>query len=451
MTPSSPIARLNPYAIVDNVESIPSSNREFFQFHESYTNTLDALRKHIVGMSNPFLRKEIQSKLGEIATGMINVSEGIHAAFNGLSIPIDTMELIIELSRQIREEARQHSESMGRVESLIKSDLLNLSTQKGVDALPSWEELDYFLQRPQVKRLKDADIKKIFFSILREDFYHLQDIIKVVLDKDFYEIDKQLASTDYEDFNTLIGEIINQKPKKNEGLYFHWNQPDAFFKDKTLHLTNPQNTQIHIGTILECRTDSSGGKIFRLHDESEVHVSNSFQVSVTKKYSYRIWNALQNGILTKEVYFDICTPNDRHVVTDIPAGTYRIKEANTHTSKFTGNHKNTFLLIEKTKNEEYRITAYYKNTNDTNPHIILAEVHEGESTKLRDLTLAEFNSNYRAVTKQKEQFDEINTTNIEKHILVKDEKNQNTIKLRHLEDIKLKTDALRKDFLSSEN
>jgi hypothetical protein len=490
-------------------------------FHHVYQKAVEDLKKNLNELANPFIAKDVLQTLHIASQEVLDTEIGIGHYFSKMSLPKDTRACIEELSRQITAEAREHmkNEKADEAVDAIKKDLHQLANEKIEKTYPLWSNLEILLGLDPIRELKNDDVKRIIDIIDQGNKSPLKNILSELLKVNVIEkLDEQLEE-EFGGFEHLLSQVIKQKPPKKEDLLTYWNQPSSFFKDKTFYLTDISKKTFHKGTIVDCVTNDRG-KTFRLHDESEVQITNEYKVTLVKKHTYKFWNAIQNGFLDNQD-FEISIQSDRFIERNIKPGRYikKIKRIQSKTTCYT----NEIKLIGLNNIDRYKILANYKNDKDKTPTLTLfkcvlmneyenfddqtfiksniiptldrmkqekksytnkagffpfKEVTTGEKYLIRDYTnnecriadyivyhrlnksnyellndqtaIVELNTSYNAIKSETNTIQYIDQNNVDKFIIIKNEKDENKIKLLHLSRIKEQIKSIYADLLSAE-
>lgn len=333
----------------------------------------------------------------------------------------------------------------------------------GGDEIDLWPELEELLKIPQIRALKDEDLAKIMALIKREDEDALRDVVHAMVPLEVRQnINAVLAKTPYEDLDTLLGEVIKQKPKKKESLDVFWNMPPDYFINKTLYLSDPVSFQSYIGTIVGCRRQQENW-IFNLDTGTEVCVSPLYRVEIVQKYKYRFWNVVYS-ILAPQQTFIVESASDRQLASRITPGLYQLgKMSDTKAIRnlifsFLGSFngmrcREIELLDGQTKEKRYLLNAYYKGTFEQVFEIDLLQWNQEKQIyrKQATYTLANLNAMYNVIKLVKGTIASITPENVVKHLRVRDEIDENKIKLVHLKQIKEQRDQIQADLLKPEN
>lgn len=419
----------------------------------SYNDAFDGLKRHLSDLANPLLAKDLLQKLDVIAKDYIDTQNGIIGSFADMNLPADTLAFLGAFSGAIVEEARNcpSVSAMDKKIENVKKDLCQL-VQESVAVSELWPELEELLKIPEIRALKNDDVARIMGLIKRDDRDTLRDFIKPLLSPVAREsIAKQLSDTDYEDLDTLLGEVVGQKPKNKDGLDRLWDMPPIYFMNKTLYFSDPESFQSYNGTIVNCWQDQASW-IFNLDNGVEIRVAPNFRIGIVQRYKYRFWNALCN-ILSHQQTFILEGASDRPPVEGITPGIYRLGVMKDENPLVRSSYRTIEILDAATKDKRYLLKAYYKDSFDNVSEI---EIHEwnptdGDYAKRASYTPANLNAIYNAINTEMSTISSINAGNVGRQMRVRDERDENKVKLVHLKQITEQVDQIRTSLLKPEN
>lgn len=411
---------------------------------EALTN----LKANLEVIANPFLYEEIIEKI----LGFSNQSEfvGIADLFS-ISMPQETQECIRKLDIAILSKLRE----AGETASQIKLDLGLLAEPKRKNEYPSWEPLEIFFKFRAVKLLKNEMVAHIIALINKGVTEELQNFVIKALENDLIEINNVLKDTDYEDLQTLLAEIIEQKPQPKEGILALWGEDSHFFEGKTVYLNDPETQESYCGIIKNCMSAQSwnvkDSRNLRCKDETVINVQLNFEgeytVSIEQKHPYRLWTAIQDMILEINEFFEIKTSPDIDLQEYIKPGKYKIV-SRTEKTHF-GNHIEVGLANER---HELKYTLQISPEKESKQREIkIVAQSSKKSDQYLKLSFVDFNRSYIALKSIKKTLTSIDKTNIDQFIRVKDETDINALKLEILEEINQLISNLRRELLQSEN
>lgn len=377
------------------------------------------------GLFNPFVVKDLSEELLVIVEDSKNIQEGIQQLLS-FPMPPEIRVAIQDLLEKIGLHLKA-SEDITAAEQSIRKDLKRLASKPKEEKIPLWPDLVVLFQIDEIKSLKNEAIKRILDLI---DRGHTEVLRKYVLQqlgdnklsgspysparsKDISSkaniINEKLEESDYGDLSTLLGEVIEQKPKtKGEDVGFLERDP-RFYLNRMLELKKPSLR----GTIKACaplyatreKEKVCCGFKFTLETGTVVQIffsqkKSTYQVTVFEKKSYKLATALQNDFLKLDDVFEVKLADDTECETLLSPGQYQINDITTQI-KNTLEQKATVieLIDEKTKAPRYKLYLYRSSEGEKNG----IEVHQWNSDK----------NEYRHVSLESQsilQFAEVNST-----------------------------------------
>ncbi len=419
--------------------SLPAANNQR-NFHHTYYKAIEDLKVNLLSLANPLLAPAIFKALLTVSQKSLDPLKGIQGHFAGMILPEQTVKALDELNCQILHEAKEHADDLISFVKEVKNDLHQLAMTKREDVRTLWPAETDFFNLPPLRKVDNEAIKLFLYAINKGDFYHLKDLVGIWLKDHVASLNNELEQTKYGNLDTLLSQVADESLKKEECFLGFWNSPATFFREKTLYFTFPRNHQTENGIIEEC-IEQNGGKTFRLK-EFELHISNAFQVTITKKKPHKLWHGIHNHSLCDQE-FEIVIPNDKENG-DILQGVYQHGKIKEIKGFFGSSFTREVELTETKKGVKYKIAAFFQNREDRNPQITI--MHRDK--KLRELSAVEFNASYHAIQKEKEIVNDLDKSNINQYIKIKNETNENKVKLLHLEKIKEQILDLRKELLT---
>ena len=427
---------------------------------DPYKIALEELRNHLKDLANPVLVKELlDALLTLLKSEKIDVTDIFGDLFK-LTLPDETVKLLKTLSAQVVTRAKE--ENLDPLVEEIKNDLLELTREKRNEEYPLWETLKLFLELREIRVFKNEFIKQILNLIKNEDTNELSNYVIQCLEANQIEeseMDAQLEKTEYSDFQTLLGEIIVQKPKEKEGLDVYWDKIPEFFIKKTLYLNDPDTLESYGGIILNCMSallDGNRGFHFDFQNQSIriVKIGFRYDVVVNQKSSYKLWMALkEKEILNDEEPFEVICMNERLISKAIPPGFYKIIQR-AYKKPMIGMIGTPYTEIKlencQSSEEQYILYVYEKKDGRGEIRIEKWSAFEGEYKKLAVVEISVFNGAYTAVKTVKKPIDKINGGNIETCTRIKDEKDPNAVKRLYLKEIEILMENLRTQLLNKQ-
>jgi predicted GTPase/predicted nucleic acid-binding Zn-ribbon protein len=249
---------------------------------------------------------------------------------------------------------------------------------------------------------------------------------------------------------TLCAEVINNQPLKTEGILTHWNQTDLFFIHKKLQLTLPQGNVL-MGTIDQSRKKEEGRQ-FKLEDHTRV-LCGSNQVTVTKCVPLmRLWNSMLNGSLIHGDHVEIILIQNAEAKESgcIASGRYVIQ-----TPEEIVGQKSIFQVdLAKAKGLErrYRLIGEYQDAREQLKQSTFLTLYEWDPAKQDYVLLgmqpvSTFNHIHSTCKLFSEVLVGLDSTNMDRFVLIKDEPNDDRKALLALKRIEKDLDGIRTAFL----
>ncbi len=437
-----------------------------------YGNALGLLRKHVYSLANPFLIAHICKKLEDFLGNPIDSSdkEGMVSKFaDPSSFSHETKECLKALISTLVDRAANNLSTLDGTLKAIKNELIEFTVklkeynQKLLKGYEGWAEFELLFSIPGFMALKDIEVRKIIGLIDQENPDQLREYVEVLhqtkaLDvgkvKEFLKLNPKYG-TYKEPLSTLLGQVIKKKPQKKDGIITYWNHPMEFFVNKTLYVNDPKGGS-HSGTILKVEKKKRL-LILHLHDKSEVHVSSDYRVEVSKCHMYKLWTAIRSATLLNEDVFSIEHSPDTDSTKSIQQGQYKLFQPKIVKAGFMGSlFKNDYFQFElvdpNTTEKKYRVQG----------EIIKREIYQirlqswdplakDYSITVADEGLSTFERAHIAVKKETQSLIEINEANADDLLVIKDEPNEDKLRLMRLEQIKKCLNEIRSEFLKEKN
>ncbi|KIC72987.1 hypothetical protein DB42_CO00220 [Neochlamydia sp. EPS4] len=415
----------------------------------SYQKALREFTEHLFDLANPLLLQDILQKLSQTSQGVIDSNEGIENHFSDLHLPRDTLSYLREFSAQITAWATSQPDQTAAIVQRIKNDLSQLAKQNREGEYSLWEPLVTLFNIPQIRELSNDNVKKIIHRIDQGRVKDLRDFIINLIKEDVINvINKQLKKeSKYNDIKMLLGQVIKKKPPP-EGIVANWDQRSDFFENKTLSLTNPNTQETYIGIIVKClRKTSDNSLIFHLQDQSEVHIaSDTHAVIIIENHYHKLWSAIHNNLLSSQEIFEIELATEQQEKNSLKPGSYfisSIKHSSGSTSS-SGSSSTIELSDEKTKRKKYILTAHYEKNMVSKIEIQgWAGGRKKKYIKLKTYTPSQLNRMYIVKRRVEKAISGINSSNADKQVRIINEKDEITLKLFPLNQLKKQTDVLR--------
>lgn len=453
--PSIPPSTI-PTGVSSPISSVPQN---------TYENARDLLREHLSSLKNPFLAQLIVNKLSGLKTSSINwaIETQLIDQLTDKTWPHDTREHFTTYARMFRTKALQTESNLDNTIEAMKNELcqiieeLKTRTDAALNVYKDWRDFLYLFAIPTFAQLSSSDFNKLIRCVDQRSPDALRETIDA-LDKlrtvDLQAAEAYLKSVGYEyDLDTLVGEVIENIPRKSEGIVYYWNQPKEFFTEKTLSLNAPDGTMQH-GVIVRCdKTDNT--LIFYLDDSSEVHIQGgTYQTQVIRRKTYsHLFHDIILNLLREGERFTIEHQGEATMFATIPVGEYTWKDYIFHRGTAFGllsNPYHEFKLVNSATKETYRIRGEVKNEQVIAVHVAK---EEKRGSYLLDVTLSlsAFEICHTAVKKITTEVREINASNADRHITIKNEPNEDRARRQHLEQINRELTSLREELQKPEN
>jgi energy-coupling factor transporter ATP-binding protein EcfA2 len=416
----------------------------------NYRNELRSLKRHIYDIANPLIAKEILDTLSNIES--LSDDEGILPFFSNL--PKETFEALGSLSDEISKLMKNHSDKLDELKPRIIEDLKTLSRDVELEVTP-WEELKLLLEIPAIRGLPNIDIKKIKHHIYKGNTESLRECLDSLIkirNLDMNEIKSIISQTDYEDLDTLLAEIIENKPRKKEDLLSFWHCKEDFFINKTFYISIPDQAENLSGLIVDCSRHMHGSFHFKLHDNTRIEVnkySSQYSISITTEICLPLWTAIKENKLNNKP-FEIRMPKsfEEYSSTMIFPGKYRLEKKDRESSLLNSKVKELVYLRDLTHSKRYCIKAIYHDIKSNFPAFEISVLNNYDEVKhFEQMQYMEFQKTYLAVVEN----ERYHSCDPAKHITVRDEIDENQLKMKYLKEIYNDIETLRVEFSREES
>lgn len=430
----------------------------------SYAGQLELLRKHLNSLGNPYLVRTIYGKLETFLGRPIDVSEKekLAAAFEDENLPLETRghfkAMLSSLVDRATADLDQLDEQLREIRKDIQelTDKLKQSNAKILQEYEGWEDLERLLSLPACMAMKDLFFRKLMKVINQEGPDQLRDYVKMlgeINNLNVAKLNEQLTASGYEyDLDTLLGEIIEKKPKNKEGIVTYWHHPVEFFTDKTIYITDTSGKSYY-GVIVRCKRNADQTLTFTLQDKTEITVPPRYRVRITEIHSYKLWTAILNGTLTEGEVFTLEHAQDTDHSDSVDPGRYKLVKPKFIKGGLLSDDSYQFELWDAaTDTQKYlikgdlRSNAVYQMTVQTwNPakrKFVKHEMNKGYEA---------FNRSHLAAKRETYELTGIDETNAEELVIIKDEPNDDKEKLRRLAQVKQQFNEILTDFLGTQN
>ena len=441
--------------------------------HQPYKQSLDNLKNHIDDLANPCLAEAILQKFNDISEGTISFVNGISYSFSNLALPTQTKNLIQELHDQILSIGSSQPSELDKLSAMIKTDFNQIAKDKRTLDFSLWEELKILFNLSQIMTLRNDQTKKILNFINEKKIEELKNCILKEFCIDENALNKSLKEVGYKyKIKTLLSQVINKKPEKNDGIFHYWNHEESFFNDKTFELIYQDSNVSVKGVITKCLRNLQNQSLrFTLHDTSEVEIPASFTPTLTRKFKYDFWDAISRNHLDNNEEFILETRSDMQVENDIKTGSYLISfpdNADMCESLFTKvftyisgilpdmlHKKDRYIeLITQAQKKAFLLQHESNSASVDSIHVYRWIEPKGEKATYERVTtysLADLKRLYYITKITQTTLNGINKNNANQCIQIKDEGDNTKIKLIKLEEIKEQINSLRAAFFKEEN
>lgn len=297
------------------------------------------LKKHLEGLVNPFLVADIAKAFQRSICPKINLKKPLINFFSELDLPMETYNLIKELSDQIiaKEAGVKKKQSiMGEADLKAIEEEVEKNLNELVELPPPkkyWGPVNFLLNLSIIKKLDNSDIQMILSLIesnnKKELKKRLQKIYKNALKKAVSEstLKKSIKQTfkdeSYGTLTVLIKHIFKQKPQKGD---IDWKQEPSFYVDKKIRIQDIERKEFHEGVIIACNwMEGKQGYTFLLQDQTEIHIrSIDYDVRIIRRISPPLLTAIRGNILNEEEEFELLIAEGEGVVEGMKAGRYKV-------------------------------------------------------------------------------------------------------------------------------
>jgi hypothetical protein len=409
----------------------------------NYRQELRLFKRQIYDIANPLIAREILYTLSSITS--LSSSEGILPLFSNL--PEEIYEALKSLSQEISKLLLNNPDKLDELKQRIIEDMNNLSRDVEIEDEP-WEELALLLEIPAIRGLPNIDVKKIKHHIYKGTTTSLRECLDSLIkirNLDINEISSTVSQTDYEDLETLLGEIMNNKPKKKEDLLSFWNMKADFFINKTFYIELPEG-ETYSGLIQDTyKIDESF--YFMLHDNTKLKVCRD-STSITTETCLPLWTAYKEGKLINKV-FEIRLPKSFEEYTNnmILPGKYKIEKHYTDKSTILKIPKEFLYIRNINKWKKYCIKATSNNSKTNRPSFQIFRLNKRDMKKSTiSMQYTEFQKSYIGVVENERKYD----CDPSRHIAIRDEIDENQYKMKYFKEIYTDIESLRIQFSKEE-
>ena len=206
-------------------------NNPYATCASSYDEAHDCFLAHVRNeLVNRFVFEELKKKIAQFSNEVPLIvqeltEEKIARFFSDLSLPPDTRALLDDFFSKICEQIQTASSNELEVQKRqgnIRGHLDQLSTLKRSE-LPTWSELDLFLNIHEIKIVPNVDAKDMLDNIINEDDPEaLRKFLKSCLGEEkVRKVDLILEKTLYRNYflfslESFVADLINTRPKKKK-------------------------------------------------------------------------------------------------------------------------------------------------------------------------------------------------------------------------------------------
>lgn len=390
---------------------------------------LDALKNHLYALRNPCLVKNIVDKMGAFLSEPLDGAsrQERRSPFDDPSLPQETREHFKDYFNA----SQGYKEAVSELKALFEG--LRLDNAGILENYRGWKELLILLQIPAIMALKNSDCVKILQFIdrdnldgLRQHFIMLNEL--KVLDRK--NLNNLIVLQDPDsDLDTLLAEIIDNKPRVKEGIVTFWNQSPEFFINKTLYVNDPTGIFFQ-GAITGCKKQPDLLGLF-LEDGTEVYLSYPSFITfrVTSFVYNKFWQLVfKNSFTNGDIFHFECTHEPPNT-SGIQPGQYRVSvDSSTnraYLSDIQTNENRYLIMAEGNSREIFQMNICPWNAQK--------KAFENRGVQIGLYSLERM---FKVNKKESVKLAGIHAKNAENQIRVKDEKNEDWVRLRAHEQIK---------------
>ncbi|MGR3973361.1 MAG: hypothetical protein QRY72_02135 [Candidatus Rhabdochlamydia sp.] len=424
-----------------------------------YQTAFDRFKNQIINLKNPYLKREILTKIEEcLALSKKDRSSLSFLPLLSISLPEEMKQCIQKFEEEYEYFLTIEGSEKEHFPSQVQDAFKQIYQSEYQELILDWNAYNLFFNFVWVKQLKNEVTEKIQALIYAGNIdtfkREMEGIFKENnIDKNGFE--KEIKQTKYNNIATLLAQIIKQKPISKEGVFTYWGKPSGFFLSKTLYLTDPESLETHNGTILKAGKTSTEGWLFELHDGSHVRVEKTGITTIIQKHRYKFWMALINHTLKKGDVITLEQASDRQMGEWICPGEYQISQIQEYQASFK---KDAYLEVTLTDTVSqapmYSLRSYFHVQNGIkHDHgILIYSNQEGKFSSLfkKAVPTSYFNATHTAILTEIRRAQGIKQANLDDQIMIKDERDENKIKLAYLEQIKKNQDVIRSELLKPE-
>jgi hypothetical protein len=445
---------------------------------ERYQKHFEDLKNTLFDLGNPYLVSLICEKLTTLSQSVIDVTkpESLEVQFDNPRLPLDLKEMLKRFATLMCAYCSENISSLDQRIQDIKRDIGNLaaeltqSNQSILERYARWEDFQLLFTLPELMSLRNVDftkLKQIIDQGDRDKFGEHIDTLAELQRFDLERVKQSLTQTGYQyNLDTLLSEVIENKPLEKEGILNYWDQPDLFFTHKKLHINNPEGSGV-IGSIVKSKKKDQARK-FHLDDHSLVLCQRD-RVTVTRSYPLMLWSAIVSGSLAHDDVVSImkgAATNEGAASEGIATGKYIIKSPRKVEGKEVKHHTklrskdSVSLIVEladfKDSTIRYRIVGHYNRVNDNLQQSPFVTLHRLDPTNKTNITVCKqsvstFNQTYTARKLVSETLIGINAANLDQNVLIKSDPDDDRKRLLLLKEIEIALETVRSKFLEKDN
>ncbi len=439
--------------------------------YQGYEEAVKNLKNHLEDLANPCLVEDILQKLDQTSTSKISILDGIYSFFSTLTLPEETKSLLHTLNKKIFFFGSNHPSELATLSTQIKKDFQQLASTRRTPDFPLWDELKRLLNLPQIKALENGRVKKMLHLIKERKTEELKEYVIHESQLDENDLNATLKSGGYSfKIKTLLSQVINRKPQTSDGICDYWDREESFFENKTLHLMDPNSHTSLTGVITKCSRRLADQTLhLTLHDKSELEIPVNFTPTLIEKCQYKFWHALSHNVLDKEEIFILESQEDT-VENGITPGTYsisfpgQVKISQNRLEQMGKYLKETLLSQNQAYIELKPLSKTTAFLLQYDPHLPSPSIHiyRGvESNQAKDKADYQFhfistyssqdlNRLYSIAKITRKIIHGIHKDNANQNIQIKDEQDDNKIKLIKLQNLREEINSLRVELLKEE-
>lgn len=388
-------------------------------------------------IANPFVSEPLKQELSKIRQkhihrGFRNLLSSIACAKSLKNIVIDIMTLLkkINLSKEYLLEYFQKIQEI---------------SEKPNSPIEMYNELSFFFNLTFVKNLENLHVKSIIKFISKEELENLRDYFAEMSNID--ELKDELRYMKYQyNLNTLLSELIENKPKKKDDILYLWEQSDDYFINKTFNMEDPL-TGVQINGIIKTIRRKGNEYRFNIQDKHRVRIEKinaQIKIEYYTKSQTKIINALK----------EMSEVNEKFEIMPAPGANGKLNEyLEIGKYKICGNFQNNSWRWKKILGRVISCCKNkfsYKLELEESQVIISKNIQNNSYENPRKVGNKEMDSKYVVLKRMRGNI-KLNSHNELAYCLkIIDMTDDNALKAIHLQSITEKTEGLRLKLLIEE-